>query len=132
MGRISFEILFEFVSTLPVLQLALFRRKLSPSTSQDSGHLRENVDAELSASTADAVLEFSVLTLLHLVTPFCNTVLPSGRFSPTVFSRLQDVSCEDQSLLISTSKLHHFLHTRIRGNHNDLVNNHPLLDHKSD
>ena len=41
-------------------------------------------------------------------------------------------SCEDQSLLFSTSKLHHFLHTRIRGNHNDLVNNHPLLDHKSD
>ena len=91
MGRISFEILFEFVSTLPVLQLALFRRKLSPSTSQDSGHLRANVDAELSASTADAVLEFSVLTLLHLVTLFRNTVLPSGRFSPTVFSRLQAV-----------------------------------------
>ena len=53
-------------------------------------------------------------------------------FSPTVFSRLQAVSCEDQSLLFSTSKLHHFLHTRIRGSCSDLVNNHPLLDHKSD
>ena len=38
-------------------------RKLFPSTSQDSGCPRENVDAELSASTADAVLEFSVSVL---------------------------------------------------------------------
>ena len=30
-------------------------------------------------------------SLLHLVTLFCNTVLPSGRFSPTLFSRLQAV-----------------------------------------
>ena len=44
-GRFSFEILLEFISTLLVLQLALFRRKLSPSTSQDSGYPRENVDA---------------------------------------------------------------------------------------
>ena len=64
MGRISFEILLEFISTLLVLQLALFRRKLSPSTSKDSGCLRENVDAELSASTGDAVLEFSVSVLV--------------------------------------------------------------------
>ena len=86
-GRISFEILFEFVSTLPVLQLALFRKKLSPSTCQDSGHPRENVDAELSASTADAVLEFSVLTLLHLLTLFCNTFLPYWMLqSDSVFS----------------------------------------------
>ena len=58
MGRISFEILLEFISTLLVLQLALFRRKLSPSTSQDNGCLRENVYA------ANAVLEFSVSVLV--------------------------------------------------------------------
>ena len=63
MGRISFEILLEFISTLLVLELALFRRKLFLSTSQDSGCPRENVDAELSASTADAALEFSVSVL---------------------------------------------------------------------
>ena len=59
----GFEILLKFVSTLLVLELALSRRKLFPSTSQDSGCPRENVDAELSASTADAVLEFSVFSL---------------------------------------------------------------------
>ena len=36
----------EFMSTLLVLELALFRRKLSPSTSQHSGCPRENVDAD--------------------------------------------------------------------------------------
>ena len=61
----SFEILLEFISTLLVLELALFRRKLSPSTSQDTDRPREDVDAELSASTADAVLEFSVLSLVN-------------------------------------------------------------------
>ena len=78
-------------------ELALFRKKLFPTTSQDGDHPRENIDAELSASTAAAVLKFSVLTLVnasfasaprHAVR---NTVLPSGRFSPTVFSRLRAV-----------------------------------------
>ena len=40
-----FEILLKFISTLLVLELALFCRKLFPSTSQDSGHPRENVNA---------------------------------------------------------------------------------------
>ena len=63
-------------------------------------HVRTSMlitSSELSASTADAVLEFSVSVLAsasfasaprHAVR---NTVLPSGRFSPTVFSRLQAV-----------------------------------------
>ena len=78
----------EIISTWLVSELALFCRKLYPSTSQDGDHPRENVDAELSPSTADAVLEFGVSVLLQLVTLFYNTVLPSGRFSPTVSSHL--------------------------------------------
>ena len=112
--RFSFEILLESISTfLP--ELALFCRKLFPSTSQDTGCPREDVDAELSASTADAVLEFSVLTLASAF--FASA--PRHACSATQ-SCLLDVSvrqcflvfelfsCEDQSLLILTSKLHHF------------------------
>ena len=61
-----FEILLESISTLLLSELALFCRKLFPSTFQDSGCPREDVDTELSASTADAVLEFSVLTLVNV------------------------------------------------------------------
>ena len=88
---------------------ALFCRKLYPSTSQDGDHPRENVDAELSPSTADAVLEFSVSVLLHLVTLFCNTFLLTGCCSLTVFSGLQAVFLRRSIIaVILTSKLDHF------------------------
>ena len=41
-----FEIQLESISTLLVLELALFCRRLFPSKSQDSGCPRENVDAD--------------------------------------------------------------------------------------
>ena len=44
-GRPSFEIPLEFISTLLMSELALFCRKLFPTTSQDSDRPRENVDA---------------------------------------------------------------------------------------
>ena len=46
MGRSSFEILLEFVSTLLMSELALLCRKLFPTTSQESDRPRENVDAD--------------------------------------------------------------------------------------
>ena len=41
-----YEILLESISTLLLSELALFCRKLFPSTSQDSSCPRENVDAD--------------------------------------------------------------------------------------
>ena len=110
-----FEILLESISTLLLSELALFCRKLFPSTFQDSGCPREDVDTELSASTRTQSWNsvFSRLSmsplLLHLVTLFCNTVLPSGRFSPTVFSCLRAAFLQRSiTAVILTSKLDHF------------------------
>ena len=97
-----FEILLESISTLLLSELALFCRKLFPSTFQDSGCPRENVDAvtsfelsastadAVSASTADAVLEFSVLTLVNV--------------SCSVFSRCQCLLCFCTSLRCSATQ----------------------------
>ena len=46
MGRSSFEIPLEFISTLLMSELALLCRKLFPTTSQESDRPRENVDAD--------------------------------------------------------------------------------------
>ena len=45
-GRTSFEILLEFISTLLMSELALLCRKLFPTTSQESDRPRENVDVD--------------------------------------------------------------------------------------
>ena len=136
MGRISFEILSEFISTLLVLQLALFRRELSPSTSQDSCCLRENVLLRFCTSSRFRkfviVNSLGFVTLLAIVQALCsltNQVLELHRLdeiqctSPrcsAIQSCLLDVSVrqcllvfklfsyEDQSLLFLTSKLDHF------------------------
>ena len=148
---------FESISTLLVSELALFCKKLFPSTSQDSGCPRENVDADnefLNSLHRRPTQSWNSVflclpvpsSLLHLVTlrevrdrEFLGIRGAPRRCASTTNQVLELCRLDE----ICVHRAMHFIDrccptvsSRLRavflGNHSDLVNNHPLLDHKSD